>query len=73
MKDHPVFLVIDNVSHDEESKEEVQNYLNVKYNPDSKIMVISRSSNVVEDLLGEPCFCCMIPCLKMEEAAKIFL
>lgn len=73
MKAHPVFLVIDNVSHDEESKEEVRNYLNVKHNPDSKIMVISRSSNVVEDLLGEPRFCCMIPCLKREEAAKIFL
>lgn len=49
-----MFLVLDNVQPNEVSREEALKYLNIVYNSGSKIMVISRSRDVVEDLLGEP-------------------
>lgn len=73
MKEYPVFLVIDNVQPDNESKEEVEKYLNVKYHSDSRILVISRSSDVVEGLLKASRYCCEIPCLTDEEAECVLL
>ncbi|KAG0606188.1 hypothetical protein M758_9G120900 [Ceratodon purpureus] len=74
MKEYPVFLVIDNVQPNElVSKEEVLKYLSIEYHPGSKIMVISRSPDVVEDLLGESRYSCKMPCLTREEAAELFL
>ena len=73
MEEHPVFLVIDNVQFDGVSEQEARKYLNMKYNWKSKIMIISRSLDVVKGLLGKSGYCSQIPCLTREEAAGIFL
>ena len=53
MEEHPVFLVIDNVQFDGVSEQEARKYLNMKHNWKSKIMIISRSLDVVKGLLGK--------------------
>ena len=73
MKEYPVFLVIDNVQADDDSKSEALEYLNVKYNSSSKILVISRSSDVVADVLGGSHYCHQIPFMTSEEAVQVFL
>lgn len=64
-------MVIDNVEF--KLIEEVREYLNVEYNLGSKIMVILRSVDLVEDLFGDLCYCCKIFCLIMEEVVGGFL
>ena len=73
MNEHPAFLVIDNVQFDGVSDQEVREYLNIKYHCRSKIMIISRSLDVVEGLLGKLVYCHQIPCLTRDEAAGVFL
>lgn len=73
MKEYPIFLVIDNVQPHEESIEEAREYLSIEYNSRSKIMITSRSRDVVKFLLGDRSYCCEMPCLTREEAAGVFL
>ena len=73
MKEHPVFLVIDNVQFDGVSDLEVREYLNIKYDCSSKIRIISRRIDVVQGLLGKVGYCHHIPCLTRDEAAGVFL
>ena len=58
MKEKPVFLVNNNVQPDGLSKEEALRYLNVECSSQRKIMVVSRNLDVLENLLGDPLYCC---------------
>ena len=68
-----MFLVIDNVQADKVSKEEARQYMNVEYNSSSKILVISRSSDVVAEVLGGSHYCHRMPFVTREEAGEVFL
>lgn len=72
LKQEKVFLVIDNVL-DEHSVDEARRYLEVDYHYESKILITSRSQEIVEELLHESNFCKPMPDLIEEEAIKIFL
>lgn len=72
LKQEKVFLVIDNVL-DEHSVDEARRYLEVDYHYDSRILITSRSQEIVEELLHESNFCKPMPDLIEEEAVKIFL
>jgi hypothetical protein len=73
MKREPVFLIIDNVTNDAHSRNEVLAYLKVEYHSQSKILVTSRSKEVVKDLLPNFNACMPVPHLNEEEASTIFM
>lgn len=72
---HPVFLVIDNISDDEASRDEARAYLKAGFHPDSLIMITSRSQDIVKALFNdsESKYCKAMPNLTEEEAGIIFL
>ena len=72
LKQEKVFLVIDNVL-DEYSVDEARRYLEVDFHYESRILITSRSQEIVEELLHESNFCKPMPNLIEEEAIKIFL
>lgn len=69
----PVFLAIDNVGDAESSREEARFYLNVGLAFGSKVLVTSRSREILESVLGQAECCKPIPRLERHEAAKLFL
>lgn len=69
----PVFLAIDNVGDAEDSRDEACTFLRCNFHPSSKIMVVSRSKEVVEALLEGPEYCKPLPDLMIEEARALFL
>jgi hypothetical protein len=75
MKREPVFLVIDNITDDSDSRTEASAYLEAGFHPHSKIMITSRSEDVVQALFADPtsAFCKAMPNLTEEEAGFIFL
>lgn len=75
MKREPVFLVIDNITDDSASRMEALAYLEAGFHPHSKIMITSRSEDVVQALFTDPMstFCKAMPNLTEEEAGFIFL
>lgn len=73
MRRHPVFLAVDNVGDSDECRTEARAFLRANFHPSSKVMVVSRSKDVVEALLEDSEFCKPLPDLMLEEAAAIFL
>lgn len=75
MKREPVFLVIDNITDDSASRMEASAYLDAGFHPHSKIMITSRSEDIVQALFRDPnsTFCKAMPDLTEEEAGFIFL
>ncbi|KAG0575840.1 hypothetical protein KC19_5G034700 [Ceratodon purpureus] len=75
MRREPVFLVIDNVTDDSTSRTEALAYLEAGFHPHSRIMITSRSEDVVQALFTDPksTFCKAMPDLTEEEAGFIFL
>ena len=72
LKREKVFLVIDNVL-DGHSVNEARHYLELDFHYESRILITSRSQEIVEELLDEASFCKPMPDLIEEEAKKIFL
>ena len=75
MKREPVFLVIDNIIDDSGSRMEASAYLEAGFHPHSKIMITSRSEDIVQALFRDSSstFCKAMPDLTEEEAGFIFL
>ncbi|KAG0615271.1 hypothetical protein M758_5G028000 [Ceratodon purpureus] len=75
MRREPVFLVIDNITDDSTSRTEALEYLEAGFHPHSRIMITSRSEDVVQALFTDPksTFCKAMPNLTEEEAGFIFL
>jgi hypothetical protein len=69
----PVFLAIDNVTGDECSWKEAQQYLMLGFHPLSRILITSRCEANVQDLLPGVNFCMAVPRLRVQEAGEIFL
>ena len=72
LKREKVFLVIDNVL-DGHSVNEARHYLELDFHYESRILITSRSQEIVEELLQKSSFCKPMPDLIEEEAKKIFL
>ena len=74
MKREPVFLVVDNITDDSASRMEASAYLEVGFHPHSKIMITSRSEDIVQALFRDSSstFCKAMPDLTEEEAGFIF-
>jgi len=76
MNQQPVFLVIDNITDDRESCTEALAYLEVGFHVGSKIMITSRSFDIVEELFPShtnATYCKAMVNLSEEEARLIFL
>lgn len=69
----PVFLAIDNVGDSQSSRDEAQSFVKAILAFGSKVLVTSRSGEVLESVLGHAKYCKPIPRLEEHEATKLFL
>lgn len=68
-----MFLVIDNVGDSESSRNEARAYLNAGLPPGSKVLVTSRSQEILKSVFGQAEYCRPIPRLEHDEALKLVL
>ena len=73
LKGKPVFLAIDNVQDDEASRQEARNTLEYITCPGSKVLITSRSPDIVNSVLHDVSCCKPIPNLNKLEAMELFL
>lgn len=71
MQDQKVFLCLDNIWHGD--IEEVKMYLKLHYQVDSKVLVTSRSCEVLKSLGLKDCNCIEMPELYKNDAIELFL
>jgi hypothetical protein len=73
LKGIPVFLAVDNVQDDEASRQEARNFLEYITCPGSKVLITSRSRDIVNSVLHDVSCCEPIPNLDESEAMELFL
>ena len=73
LKGIPVFLAVDNVQDDEASRQEARNFLEYITCPGSKVLITSRSQDIVNSVLHDVSCCKPIPNLDESEAMELFL
>ena len=73
LKGIPVFLAVDNVQDDEASRQEARNILEYITCPGSKVLITSRSPDIVNSVLHDVSCCKPVPNLNESEAMRLFL
>jgi len=68
-----VFLVLDNITNDVHLLQEVKDYLEMEFHPESRSMITSSSKAILEDLLPKTELYMQMPTLMVEEAGELFL